>query len=679
MKYSYYDYQSVKREFDIPEDAFERPDAFKIYEDFKKNIDTNKHPRLMADKNTFEGIKQAIDTDEKLKFMFERISKDAEAALELTDVIEFLDTHRETGLPAGNATCRLYTVRLRDFSFLWQITGDKKYAEAVYQILDRFAELKNWRPGEFLVCSEVMVHVSLAYDWCYEYLKNIDGAVEKIQNAIYEKGVLAGVGAYNETEEDVIDGNPFGRYGWRKADSNWNHIPNSGCVISAITVMEKNPVICSKLIENVLCSVERAFFGYAPDGGYIEGPSYWAYGTNFISYCMMALDHAMGTNYGLFKAPGFSQTCYYRPYVMGASVNPDEPGVRFHWNYHDSGTGLISSAMFMWFARKLKDPNLATLRFEDIRATYDNKVSHSMYAYETANPFDFIYYDKNNFTDKVNLPLDKCFKGLETVFMRNEWDSPGAIYTGLHAGHNNYNHCQLDSGNFIIDGKNIRWITELGMGNYSLPGYFEPKATDRRWTYYTSRAESHNTLIINPGKGPDQIVDSFSPVIKYETSSDSAYAVVDLTDANGKENVCTAQRGLLFTNKRSAIVVQDEVKMTRPSEAYWFALTTSDIDVEISEDGKSAYLSKNGHILLMQIKSDINDVGFEVMPAVKLPTSTPMHEMESRNENYKKIAIHFKNVSEIEIAVVFQFCNSKNQIPEYDYEMKKMEEWRTNA
>lgn len=671
MKYTYYDYQGTMREFDVKDNTLERPDADRILKDFQKNISPYEHPRLMADKKKFEHIKRELLTDDKLKFMLERITGDAEKALDLREVTDFLDAHKHSGLPAGNASCRLYTVRLRDFSFLWQITGERKYAEAAYIILDKMSELKDWRPGEFLICSEAMTAVSIAYDWCYDYLETIEGAKEKIETAIFRKGVMAGVGAYNEDSEDVINGNPFGRYGWCKADSNWNHISNSGCIVAALAVMEQNPQLCSNLISNALQSMECGFFGYSPDGGYIEGPSYWAYGTNYVSYCIMALEHTVGTNYGIFDATGFSGTCYYRPYVMGTSVNPDEPGARMHWNYHDSGTGLISTAMFMWFAHKLKAPELAAMRYKEIQAAYNNKVSEKMYAYETATPFDFIYYDKNNFADDIKLPLDKYFKGIETVFMRSEWDNPDAVYTGLHGGHNNFNHCQLDSGNFIIDAKGIRWITELGMGNYALPGYFQPGASEPRWKYYSTRAESHNTLIVNPGKAPDQVVDSFAPIIKYESDIHGCIAAVDMCEANGKDKVKKALRGLQLTNNRRTVVVQDEIVAVEPSEIYWFAHITKDISIETSADGKKAVLSKNGYKLNVELICSEPDAKFEIMPAVKLPSSEPTHELESKNENYYKLAIHLANVSELNMAVIFQFEEDS-----FKYEMTPVDEWK---
>ena len=39
---------------------------------------------------------------------------------------------------------------------------------------------------------------------------------------------------------------------------------------------------------------------YAPDGGYAEGPGYWAYGTTYLVWLLSSMDSAFGTDYGLY-------------------------------------------------------------------------------------------------------------------------------------------------------------------------------------------------------------------------------------------------------------------------------------------------------------------------------------------------------------------------------------------
>ena len=660
----------------IAEVAYERPDAEQILKDFSTNVGEGEHPRIMIDKESVERIKGEIHTDETAKWFYDVLKEATDLTLDLTEVLKFIEDNKENGLPAGNGTCALYTTRIRDFSFMWQITGEEKYAEAAYIIMDNMAELKNWRPGEFLICSETMTAMAIGYDWCYDYLKSIDGALEKIETAIYEKGVRAGVTAYEGTTEDVIDGNVFSRSGWRTANTNWNHISNAGCGIAAIALIDRYPEECSQLISDTIHSIELGNENYYPDGGYLEGPSYWAYGTNYLSYYMMALDNAMGTTYGILAEPGIAQTCYYRPYVTGLADNPSAPGIKRQWNYHDSGTGLISSGMYMWYADKLKDPNLAGLRYHEVKNIKDANLSNTLYGYETATPFDLIYYDKDNFNINVELPLDRYFKGIETVFMRSDWNDSDAIYTGLHAGKNNVNHSQMDTGNFIIEARGIRWAHDLGMGNYQLPQYFWRGQWSGRYNYYRSRAESHNTIVINPQSGADQLYNSDSPIVKYESTENGAIAIADMFSAYGSTRVKELHRGLMFTNNRTAIIVQDEVVMRNPSEYYWFMTTMKDNKITISKDGRSAVLKNGENRMHVQIVSENKNAKFTVMEAERLPSSPEKHALERDNGAFHKLTIHLADVESLNLAVVFQLMEPEDKEADYKYEYTLLNDWK---
>ncbi len=659
----------------IQEVAYERPTAEEVLKDFYKNVKSGQHPRIIADEQMFEKVKQDIVTDEIAKWLFDVLKEATDKSLDLTDVLEFIENNKAEGLPTGNATCALYTTRLRELSFLWQVTGEEKYAHAAYEIMDNMAEVKNWRPGEFLICSETMTAMAIGYDWCYDYLTTIEGATEKIENAIFEKGVMTGVTAYQGTDEGVINNDVFGRRGWIYATTNWNHISNAGCGIAAIALMDKFPEECSQLVSDTIYSIELGNENYYPDGGYLEGPSYWAYGTNYLTWYMMALDEAMGTTYGIISQPGIAQTCYYRPYVTGITDNPSAPGIKRQWNYHDSGTGLISSAMYMWFADKLKDPNLAGLRYQELKDLVDANLDPTLSGYESATAYDLLFYNNDNFNLNINMPLDRYFKGIQTVFMRSDWNDKNAIYTGLHAGQNNVNHGQMDTGNFIIEADGIRWAHDLGMDNYQLPQYFWRGQWSGRYNYYRERAESHNTIVINPDQYADQLYNSNSPIIRYETRAEGAIAVADMYPAYGSARVKEAYRGLLFTDNRTAIVVQDEIQMSKPSEFYWFVTTMLNNVINISKDGRSAVFKNGEKRMHVQIVSDNPDAKFIEMKAEKLPTSPETHELERNNNAYHKLAIHLNDIESLKLAVVFQLLEPGEDKPHYDYEFTPLNEW----
>ena len=59
-----------------------------------------------------------------------------------------------------------------------------------------------------------------------------------------------------------------------------------------------------------------------------------------------------------------------------------------------------------------------------------------------------------------------------------------------------------------------------------------------------------------------------------------------MTDTNADYE--DAKRGLMMTDNREVIIIQDEIKANKLSEFYWFANTKAEIT--IAEDGKSGEL-----------------------------------------------------------------------------------------
>lgn len=63
-----------------------------------------------------------------------------------------------------------------------------------------------------------------------------------------------------------------------------------------------------------------------------------------------------------------------------------------------------------------------------------------------------------------------------------------------------------------------------------------------------------------------------------------------MAPAHGSK-VKNAQRGLLFTDNRKAVVMQDEMTLSSASEVWWFA-HVQDGEITVAADGKSAIIEK---------------------------------------------------------------------------------------
>jgi hypothetical protein len=240
-------------------------------------------------------------------------------------------------------------------------------------------------------------------------------------------------------------------------------------------------------------------------------------------------------------------------------------------------------------------------------------------------------------------PLDKYFQGCEVMTLRGSWEDKNASFVAYKAGDNKVNHSHLDLGSFAIDALGERWASDLGGDNYNYPGYFGKQ----RWDYYRLRAEGHNTLVINPGKEPDQDPKAATRIVKFQSSPNYSFGISDLTAAYAK-NASAVQRGVALL-ARKQVLVQDEVKLTKPSDLWWFMHTLAKI--EVTGSGNIATLTIGGKNLQAKILQPAN-ARFIVMEAKPLPTS-PAPEKQGNNNKAKKLTIQLRGISDTRIAVLF--------------------------
>lgn len=147
---------------------------------------------------------------------------------------------------------------------------------------------------------------------------------------------------------------------------------------------------------------------------------------------------------------------------------------------------------------------------------------------------------------------------------------------------------------------------------------------------------------------PDQDPTAFSYITRYESKEKGAYAITDLTPAYAKW-ATSANRGVMLTDNRSAVVVRDEITMIKPVDYYWFAHTTADIAV--SADKKSAILTLNGKRLWAGI-IDGADAEFSVMDAAPLETS-PNPSGQIVNTGIRKLTVYIPQATEVNMSIAF--------------------------
>jgi hypothetical protein len=557
------------------------------------------HPRLLATTDDFAQLKKRIASDSQLQSWHTNLQSQANEIMsappsryEIPDGLRLLATSRRV-------VNRVYTLAL-----LYRLDGEQRYAERAWQELAAAAAFKDWNPRHFLDTAEMTHAFAIGYDWLYDVWTPEQRAI--LQQAMVENGLTPALKLYRTHSS------------WTRMRHNWNQVCNGGIGMGALALADAEPRLAGEALHDALESIQLAMAEFAPDGAWKEGPGYWNYATLYNVVFLAGLQTALGTDFGLSRMAAFDKTGLFPIYLTGPLGRT--------FNYADGGDHTILAPQMFWLARRFKQP---------IFAWYERRVT-------TPSALDLLWYDPAGTDPKAaSLPLNKYFRGAEVAVLRSDWENPQALFVGFKAGDNKANHSHLDLGSFVFDAAGVRWAMDLGSDDYNLPGYFG----GQRWNYYRLRAEGQNTLVINPGQGPDQDPAANTRIVRFESKAARHFAIADLTPAYRK-NARRVWRGIALLD-HDKVLVQDEIQADKPIELWWFMHTQASLRIE--DDGRTAALQQGGAQLRAEILSPPG-AKFQIMDAQPLPDS-PHPAGQAKNEHIRKLAIHLTGVSNTRLAV----------------------------
>ena len=568
-----------------------------------------------------------------------------------------------------------HTLRISKLAYAYQVTKDEKYATLALDYAEAISQWGHWGVGHFLNTADAAFSMALAYDWCYNVWGDIDSAKRNtVRNALFTKGVVSGIissaGQSTLVDYDVTcpwynpasgltDGS--GMY-YQHRENNWNAVCASGMILASLALLgdtstfgsinmsnQKSGVgsgtntalssyvlyttttsndcgqtstsnhylndlvgttiqsACVWLINNNMAHLEAIGLDeYMPDGSYIESATYWAYGTGSLMRLIAALDSTLGTDYGLSSAWGLDNTAYFSYYVQSSDGDV--------WRYHDDGAtdGKLDISVNGLYGAVIGDSRITAYR------KYLIEKGETLVSF-----YDTFSYDATVGAGSVSsIPLDRYMEGMQGYTVRDSWES-GGIYAAFMGGEYILGHGQLDSGAFVYYNNGVKWLQDVGCDNYNAYGYgYGQKMTSLK--YYPTSAEGNNTLVTNALQYGQYAKNNSGSITEYgeatvtahgEYGSAGAYAVIDQTAAyTGAAS--SAKRGMLFTNDRTTVVIQDEVSFnsnlkeygtSNAHTAYWFAHVLDSIEITISKDGQTAYLTDGNTIIRCSIVTGNDD------------------------------------------------------------------------
>ena len=565
------------------------------------------HPRLISAESIGK-IKMLIQEDELAQQIWKSNLKFAQGLLNKKPLVY--------NKPDGRrllSVSREALERVRSLSLIYLILGEKKYAERAWQELSAVASFSDWNPSHFLDCAEMTHAVALGYDWLY----NFWSAEQKkmLQQAILQKGLNPALEVYSK------------EVGWHKGNINWNQVCNGGISIGALAIAEHIPEIASKILCTAIESIQLPMKAYEPDGGGYEGPTYWDYGSRYNVFFLDALENSLGTDFGLGSMEGFRRSGDFQIHLSATNL--------MCFNFSDSDVKAMSTAQHFWMGKRYDQARYSGFRYMALKRGVKGNI------------LDLLWFDDRfKDFDLNSMPLDKYFRVAEIVTMRDSWDDEKGFSVALKGGSSTRVHSHMDLGSFILECDGVRWFTDFGKDAQTYQRHINKAG---RWDFYRTRAEGHNTLVINPKFRGNQkrTEDGIAEFTKFESGKESAIAVLDVSksyfdDVSFKRNF-TLNRGIEFR-------IADEIKCKEPSELFLFYHTEAEI--ELTENNRQAILKQDGKSIVISLVKPM-EAQFEVLPAKPMPES-PILPFQEKNDGTRKLSIHFTDTVDVDVEITIK-------------------------
>jgi len=597
------------------------------------------HPRVLATQERFDWLKAQIlaNPSGNQANWYDKLLDQADDML-VQPVNTFNATDNLT--VSRSVLDRMYTLAL-----VWQISGDRKYAERAWLELDAARNFSNWQPSKFLCVAEMTHAFAIGLDWFYHYWSA--SRLSAIRSAIVSKGFSPAIADYDGDEDWTLD-----------SANTSNPVNNGGMVLGALAMGTSEEAKVEEILQRALASVRPVLGHYTADNGAIyEGANYWGYSARYLVRMLSGLEGVLGSDFGsLSSKDGLSESGVVPMHMTGPTNKM--------FNFGDALPYEKAGAELFWFARRYNRPVCAWFERE-----FCNESDFGPEA------LDLLWYDPRGSNPSLeSVSPDVYFRGatkptspaydtLEAGVFREKWNDSRATYLAFKGGNlGEHTHTDLDAGSFVLYANGKNWALDLGTEDYSLRGVLNPTSSSGtdRWDYYRKRAEGHNTLVINPGSGPDQQLGSDCPIQFWRSSpdGDGSASVMDLTPAY--KNATNVRRGFRLLNGRHDVIVQDEISLSPSSTVWWFMHFNSDISWEIADDKTSAMLTQGDERLWCKILS--GGGVFTVQDSTPF-ASSPKPAGQNENNGFQKLSIQLTDVTSTRLTVYLKPLADGANIP----------------
>ena len=374
---------------------------------------------------------------------------------------------------------------------------------------------------------------------------------------------------------------PYLAYGrqhwWFKGELNWNGVCN-GSIGLAFLRLEKDPQTLSEALEMVLEGFDAYIArGFEPDGGSIEGISYWNYGLMYYVTLAELLREQTGGDLDLLAAPRMVDIARY---PLGMALSPGifvnfgdaqetlalEPGIVCRIAER---TGVSALKGLLISPEKLEGTGVSSAKLAIIMR-------------------DAAWWDGQYPDFPAEAQNDMYFPDCAITKFSGQTPDGQPIVLVAKAGHNDGHHSQTDIGHFIlhVDGESL--LCDPGRGLYSRE-YFR----ETRYENFFNNSLSHSVPRIGgqlqmPGPEFGGKAQFHGKILEHGEKENSKYTLIDLQPAYDISELELAQRTLTFSPASGEVVLEDSFAFSGEpltiEEAFvtWFPVRISEGAAEIS-------------------------------------------------------------------------------------------------
>jgi len=574
-------------------------------EDVRSWIDKapTEHPRLLATGAQLAALRDSGAGDPVKTALKQAVIHQAKLLQDAAPVTRTLQGRRLLG------QSRRCVSRVVVLATAYHLTGDVAHVRRCEKEMLAAARFTDWNPSHFLDVAEMTFALAVGYDWLYQELD--EAARKEIREAIVQKGVILPW----ETRHK----------GWVRAGNNWGQVCHGGLTAGALAVMEHEPDLAARTVHNALHNVTHSMRSYAPKGSYPEGPGYWSYGTSYNVLLIGVLESALGTDFGLSKAPGFDRTGAYLSLMCGFSGQ--------FFNYADGGSRRSPQPALFWFASRYDRPDWLLGERQRLQA-------YALGLASTRGPSDgnrllplaLLWMDDPGSDPTIRMPLHWQGEGETPITVhRGSWTDPRATFLGFKGGSPSASHGQMDIGSFVLDADGVRWAVDLGAEGYhgiesrGMNLWSRAQNSDR-WTIFRQRNAGHNTLMID---GQLQRASGNGPIIRFSDDPKFPHSIVDMSSVyQGQAE--SVWRGVALLDSRN-VLIQDHLTGLKPGSRVRWGMITPGVPEVLGK--ASVELRQKDARLTLEILSP-RAATWQV-----IDTATPRNEWDSPNRGTCMIAM----------------------------------------